>query len=455
MTSISPHTTRANGTVLSATIYNADHTNHVANAQALNAGKIEGATPPVVDGHGVVFDGTSGSAVRSLGSSPVTGPAVSVLGNVPTFAGTTGDALVDSGVPIAQLGLGTRTDIASAATTSLATVVSHNANVTGTTNITSFGTSGSAARPIYLVRFAGALQITHHATSLICPDGASIQTAANDYAWVEDLGSNNWRIFEFVRTANALAPAPGVALGLVVRNNSGASTTQIDVDVDYVLLRTTTGKSLAHSAVDLTINAATTGANALDAGSLAASTWYNVWIISNGLTVAGLLSLSATAPTMPAGYVYKVRVGAVRTGGSSTFLRTIQRGAKTRYEVVTSSTTPGLFEMDQGPAGDPDTGPTWVALSISSFAPPTASEFAGVLKGAGGATYGCIVAPNDDYGIDSSVTIPPPIRFTSPDSVAINLPFEIILESTNIYWAATSNGSYIYAAGWTDKVNAN
>ena len=54
MATITPHTTRAVGTVLTASIYNADHVNHVTNANALNAelltvpgnsGFTEGSTP--------------------------------------------------------------------------------------------------------------------------------------------------------------------------------------------------------------------------------------------------------------------------------------------------------------------------------------------------------------------------------------------------------------------------
>lgn len=37
MATINPHTTRATGTVLTAAIYNADHQNHIANANSLNA----------------------------------------------------------------------------------------------------------------------------------------------------------------------------------------------------------------------------------------------------------------------------------------------------------------------------------------------------------------------------------------------------------------------------------
>lgn len=73
MVTISPHTTRAAGTILTAAIYNLDHGNHIANAQALNNGKIEGAGA-VVDGAAAVFDGVSGLALRSGGGPPVLAP---------------------------------------------------------------------------------------------------------------------------------------------------------------------------------------------------------------------------------------------------------------------------------------------------------------------------------------------------------------------------------------------
>lgn len=87
MSTIVGHTTRANGTILTATIYNADHTNHISNAQALNADKLEGATPPVVDGHAVLFDGTSGAAIRT-GSAP---PYLVGSSLIPISEGGTGE----------------------------------------------------------------------------------------------------------------------------------------------------------------------------------------------------------------------------------------------------------------------------------------------------------------------------------------------------------------------------
>jgi len=71
MTTINGHITRAVGTVLSAAIYNADHVNHVTNANTLNAAKMEGATPPVADGDIAVFSGTSGVILKTYGLPPL------------------------------------------------------------------------------------------------------------------------------------------------------------------------------------------------------------------------------------------------------------------------------------------------------------------------------------------------------------------------------------------------
>jgi hypothetical protein len=64
---ISPHTTRATGTILTAVIYNGDHANHIANAQALNNAKVEGPGTPVVDNRIVRFDGVSGTLIKDGG----------------------------------------------------------------------------------------------------------------------------------------------------------------------------------------------------------------------------------------------------------------------------------------------------------------------------------------------------------------------------------------------------
>lgn len=87
---------------------------------------------------------------------------------------------------------GARADKASASTVDLSTVTTNYVNITGTTTITSFGTE-SAGIPV-LLRFDGALTLTHNATSLILPGGANITTKAGDIALVVSEGSGNWRV---------------------------------------------------------------------------------------------------------------------------------------------------------------------------------------------------------------------------------------------------------------------
>jgi hypothetical protein len=98
------------------------------------------------------------------------------------------------------VGVAAETDVASAGTTDLGAISSTQVRITGTTTITSFGT---VAAGIYRQgRFAGALTLTHNATSLILPGGASITTAANDRFGALSLGSGNWIVLWF-QSANS------------------------------------------------------------------------------------------------------------------------------------------------------------------------------------------------------------------------------------------------------------
>jgi hypothetical protein len=73
-------------------------------------------------------------------------------------------------------------DVASAATCDIGAQLSTKLRITGTTGITSFGTT---YRGPILLRFAGAVTLTHNATTLRCPGAANITTAAGDVliAW--------------------------------------------------------------------------------------------------------------------------------------------------------------------------------------------------------------------------------------------------------------------------------
>lgn len=71
-----------------------------------------------------------------------------------------------------------------------------------------------------------------------------------------------------------------------------------------------------------------TGNGALDTGAIAINTWYHVHIIQRVDTgvVDILLSLSATAPTMPASYTRSRRIGSMKTDGFSQWALFTQNG---------------------------------------------------------------------------------------------------------------------------------
>ncbi|MGD9538561.1 MAG: hypothetical protein AB7P52_11595 [Alphaproteobacteria bacterium] len=118
-------------------------------------------------------------------------------------------------------------DLASAATCNIGAAASNNVRITGSTTITSFGTAASGVRRI--LRFAGALTLTHNATSLILPGNTNLATAANDTATFVSLGSGNWLCAGYKRASGlAVVGASGSTLTAgtpLVMNPFATSTT--------------------------------------------------------------------------------------------------------------------------------------------------------------------------------------------------------------------------------------
>ena len=238
---------------------------------------------------------------------------------------------------------------------------------------------------------------------------------------------------------------------LVVTATTGTAAT---ITADWITLVNSSYTPYLTRSASLTINTATTGANGLDTGSAANNTWYAVWVIYNPstATTAALLSTSSSAPTMPSGYTFKARVGWLRTNGSAALKSTVQYGNRAQYKTIqglTSGTS----------AGSDISTPSWVATSVSSFVPTTASEImlsAGIL-GAIFAT-GMIMAPNNSYGgIGSTSNLPPIIKYSATTAgTTINIynigTESMVLESSNIYYASSTSASYVNCMGWVDNL---
>lgn len=114
-----------------------------------------------------------------------------------------------------------------------------------------------------------------------------------------------------------LGAPSSVKEGLVIIRNAVTPNSQIDIDATKLSI----GRAVV-SSVNLTVDITASGANGLDTGSEATSTWYSIWAIYNPTTsiVAGLLSASLTSPTLPAGYIWARRVGFVYNDSGGGFV---------------------------------------------------------------------------------------------------------------------------------------
>lgn len=164
--------------------------------------------------------GQAGWVAGTAAASPV--PPAVPLGQVPIaqlLSTTSSTALTNTSSiwderDFAALGVapgefGPQTAIASAATCDLGSVGSNNVLVTGTTTITSLGSSASLSAPLFLVQFAASLTLTDNATSLILPGGATITTAADDTLLALYLGGGNWRVLSYMAADGSPASITG------------------------------------------------------------------------------------------------------------------------------------------------------------------------------------------------------------------------------------------------------
>lgn len=92
-------------------------------------------------------------------------------------------------------------DIASATTMDIGAVAGLMHDITGTTTITGLGTVSAGIWKV--LKFEGALTLTHNATSLILPGEANITTANGDVAIVISEGSGNWRCLSYTKVSGA------------------------------------------------------------------------------------------------------------------------------------------------------------------------------------------------------------------------------------------------------------
>jgi len=402
------------------------------------------------------FDG-NGNMIAALPAS-ATAPVSAAMQPV-VAAATTAAAVSLLGINTTNGGFGSSTSIAVASTVDLGTSATHNVLLTGSGTIASFGSSASAAAPDYQFQVSAATTFVNSA-NLICPGGVNLSGAAGDIGIAVYQGSGIWRLNAYFPASGNSPVAPNItpstglpaATGLVIKNNSGSNTV-LAVTAAFVQIPNSSFVNIIRQNISVTVNTANLGAGGLDAGTVAASTWYYVWLIDNGATTSAIMSLSATTPTLPSGYTYSMRIGAVYTNASKQLLQTLQVGNRTQYVVAASTTVPNLPVIISTTTNNT----SYVAFSLATFVPPTAVRATFVLTGDNVGT--AWIAPNAQYGTATSTTNPPPFAITCGVAGAwagvASMSCDMILESYNVYFARNgANTVGLFAAGWTDSINA-
>lgn len=266
-----------------------------------------------------------------------------------------------------------------------------------------------------------------------------------------------------VSTLNVYA-LPG-ASGVTATNNTGTPNTKLDITADFVTTLDSNNLSRIASAVAVTIDASVVGANGLDAsilGNFLAYYWY--FIQKPDGTVAGLLSASSSAPTLPSGYTSKCYGGEVLTDGSAHFYRTKQFGRDIRYTVTAGGNTAALLSPTLA------NSQTRTAINLYNggtavFVPQNARKVALILSAGSTANNRLFVMPSADVGYNSTTaglgTQPSALGFDVSLSGAVSIVTgELLLETLvvsnpTIYYTsgagAVAGGANIQVYGWSSR----
>jgi hypothetical protein len=223
---------------------------------------------------------------------------------------------------------------------------------------------------------------------------------------------------------------------LIIKNNATNPNYKLDIAADEVILQNTAGKPFSVSAVNHTVDITAAGANGLDTGAEAISTWYHIWEIAKADgTKAALLSISATAPTMPSGYTYKAYIGAIYNDSSGNFIAIHQVGSRVaRSEVAVLSS---------------GTQTTTTSVSLASAVPTTAKLVRGSVQTehSSGADHYVLLAATSSLEL---AQLYPGIRiFNYTSQTIIMFPFsQVIVEPQTIYYRVNVGVVNIYISSW-------
>lgn len=237
----------------------------------------------------------------------------------------------------------------------------------------------------------------------------------------------------------------------------GTPDTQFTITVDNAVLKDANGETWQTGQINVTISTGTTGAvNGLESAFSLVSQKIFTYLIGNPTTnsIGGLMSVSATAPTLPSGYTFSMRTGATFTDASSHLKRTLQVNRRGWYVVDSTHAYPLLAS---GASGTINTT-TFTQASPTSLTGivPTTAYLLGVMlstQNTGGGTAADMVAlaPSNNFGGPQSAN-PAPLIFSSINNLT-PVKGEMMIESTSgVFYAAVVASSQVLVTHWDDSL---
>jgi len=183
------------------------------------------------------------------------------------------------------------------------------------------------------------------------------------------------------------------------------------------------------------------GNGALDTGAIAAAAWYHVFLIRRPDTgvVDVLVSLSATAPTLPASYTQFRRIGSMLTAASQ-WVRFSQNGDEfLLYTTIVSAS---------GVAGS--TTAVLVSISVPTAVSVTAVFNVGIATGASNDTRAYFSSP-DTSDEAPSLNMNVGISFSSSYQTWSQLKIRAVNQQIRYRMSNAGVTMYLSTAGWIDR----
>ena len=294
--------------------------------------------------------------------------------------------------------------------------------------------------------------------------GAFLTQAAGDLRYAQR--ANNLSDLTNASTARTnLGVANAVMAGISgsysnLKASATGTNATVTITADSVCVKDSSNNQVVLNSVSISPSLSTGGANGLDTGTSTTSTWYYLWVIWNGTTVAGLLSLSSTSPTMPSGYTHKARVGSTRSDGTGNKypLRFVQYGRRVRWGIAAGSNQTAYPLMSSGVVGS--ISPiTWSAIATGAFCPPTTASISVTAQNPNVASSVVLLGANNVPSGTWNTTTPlsPAVLYQSSvgsgsayGATCANV--DVVLESSNIYWIANAAAAGLNAIGYEDNL---